>query len=133
VDFFGYPEKDEVVAFSVDLGDVVLNEGDNRLALRLVGTNPNTVMPDHGACIDWVQLVFKEAVGSGGGRGTGGATGPAKVIEADKLSILRCTSGEAMTRKLAEDGYAKEGNFTQHAIRTGSTSETSQSRDDRSR
>ena len=66
VDFFGYPEKDEVVAFSIDLGEVVLNQGDNRLALKLVGTNPDTVMPDYGACIDWVQLAFKEIVASVG-------------------------------------------------------------------
>ena len=115
VDFFGYPEKDEVVAFSIDLGEVVLNQGDNRLALKLVGTNPDTVMPDYGACIDWVQLAFKEIVASvesGGGGGTGGATGPAHVIEADSLRILRCTSGEAIPRKLAEDGYANEGEFT---------------------
>jgi hypothetical protein len=115
VDFFGFPEKDEVVPFNVDLGEITLNEGDNLLGLKLVGTNPNTVMPDHGACIDWVELAFKGAVGpvvGGGGGGTGGATGPAKVVEADTLNILRCTSGEAMPRKLAEDGYANEGDFT---------------------
>ena len=28
----------------------------DELALRLVGTNPNTVMPNHGAGIDWIRL-----------------------------------------------------------------------------
>jgi hypothetical protein len=113
VDFFGFPEKDEVVPFNVDLGEVSLNQGNNRLALKLVGTNPGTVMADHGACIDWVQLTFKDAtVTTGAGGETGGALGPAKTIEADTLSILRCTSGEAIPRKLAEDGYANEKDFT---------------------
>jgi len=113
VDFFGFPEKDEVVPFDVDLGEVALNEGSNRLALRLAGTNPRTVMPDHGACLDWIQLTFKEASGStGGGGGIVGPTGPVRMIEADTLRILRCTSGEAIPRKLAEDGYADQGTFT---------------------
>lgn len=114
VDFFGFPEKDEVVPFNVDLGEVSLNEGDNRLSLKLVGTNPNTVMADHGACIDWVQLMFKDApitTGSSGSE-TGGPIGPARMIEADTLHILRCTSGEAMPRNLTEDGYANEKDFT---------------------
>jgi hypothetical protein len=118
VDLFGYPEKDEVVPFNVDLGEVALNEGANKLALKLVGTNPKTVMPDHGVCIDWVQLTFKEVTGTTGDGGDttggsgGGSIGQAKKIEADTLSILRCTSGEAIRRNLAEDGYADKGVFT---------------------
>jgi hypothetical protein len=56
-----------------------------------------------------VRLSFKETAGSGG---TSGATGLAKLIEAGTLRMLRCTSGEGMPRKLAEDGYAKKGKFT---------------------
>jgi hypothetical protein len=134
VDFFGFPDKDEIVEFSFDLGEVQLNAGDNRLGLKLVGSNPETVMPDHGVCIDWVQLTFKGGTGTTGGTGstggttgiliggttttgttggtTGGSTGTAATLEADTLQILKCTSGEAMPRRLAEDGYANEGEFT---------------------
>jgi hypothetical protein len=113
VDFFGFPEKDEVVPFDVDLGEVSLNQGDNRLALKLVGTNPDTVMADHGACIDWVRLTLKEVtVTTGPSSGTGGNTGTAKMFESDTLSILRCTSGEVTPRNLAEEGYANEKDFT---------------------
>ena len=119
IDLFGFPEKDVVVPFSASLGEVMLNEGDNLLAMKLLGTNDNTVMPNHGACIDWVELTFREqgtTVTGGGGTGetigTVGTTGTAKTIEADEMTILRCTSGEAQTRNLAEEGYANEGTFT---------------------
>ncbi|MEW6444253.1 MAG: DUF4412 domain-containing protein [bacterium] len=75
VDFFGFPEKDEVVPFTVDLGEVVLHEGDNQLMLKLAGTNPATVMPDHGACIDWVELTFRGGEENGDSGGANGSTG----------------------------------------------------------
>jgi hypothetical protein len=49
--------------------------------------------------------------GAGGG-GTGGPAGVATRVEADALRVIRCTSGEVMPRKLAEDGYANPGEFT---------------------
>jgi hypothetical protein len=130
VDFYGYPEKDEVVEFSADLGEVTLNQGENRLGIKLVGTNPDTVMADYGACIDWVQLSFEGDSGSSGGTGTthdsivthtdvttatgstGGTAGTVAALEADTLAILQCTSGDATIAKLAEDGYANDGEFT---------------------
>jgi hypothetical protein len=122
VDLFGFPEKDEVVPFNIDLGDVTFQEGNNKLALKIVGTNPETIMSDFGVCIDWIQISFKETNTTttggttGGGATTGGTTGgsvgQAVTIEADTLRILRCTSGEAIPRNLAEDGYADEGAFT---------------------
>ena len=113
VDCFGNPGHDIVTPFTADLGEAALNAGENRLALRLVGTNPETIMANHGACVDWVKLSFAGEVETGGGGGTGGGTaGPDKVYEADQLHVNRCTSGEATTAKLAEDGYAEEGEFT---------------------
>jgi hypothetical protein len=131
VDFFGFPEKDEIVEFSIDLGEVTLNQGENRLGLKLVGTNPETVMADYGACIDWVQLSFKGEMGPTGGSvsttgdstdihpdattitGTaGGSAGAPAILEADTLEILQCTSGNTTVAKLAADGYANEGEFT---------------------
>ncbi|MBP7147746.1 MAG: DUF4412 domain-containing protein [Acidobacteria bacterium] len=117
IDCFGYPEKDEIVPFDVRLGPVELEQGDNRLALKLVGTNPDTVMPDHGACLDWVQLTYNEPVELPGAiAGTsdvaGGPAGRAESFEAETLQIVKCTSGEAIPRRLAEDGYAEEGAFT---------------------
>jgi hypothetical protein len=130
VDFFGFPDKDEIVEFSKDLGEVTLNQGENRLGIKLVGTNPDTVMADYGACIDWVQLSFKGDSGSSGGTGathdsivthtdpdtttgsTGGSAGTVATLEADTLAILQCTSGDATIANLAEDGYANEGEFT---------------------
>jgi hypothetical protein len=139
VDFFGFPEKDEIVEFSKDLGEVTLNQGDNRLGIKLVGTNPDTVMADDGACIDWVQLSYKGDSGTSGGTGgtggsghtgtthdpvvphtdtttttgtTIGSAGTVATLEADTLEILQCTSGDAAVAKLAEDGYANEGDFT---------------------
>ena len=56
VDMYGNPEKDAASPFTVTLGTFALEAGDNILALRLVGTNPNTVMPNHGAGIDWIRL-----------------------------------------------------------------------------
>ncbi len=55
-DMYGNPEKDAASPFTVTLGTFTLEAGDNVLALRLVGTNPNTVMPNHGAGIDWIRL-----------------------------------------------------------------------------
>ena len=56
VDMYGNPEKDAASPFTVNLGTFTLEAGDNVLALRLVGTNPNTVMPNHGAGLDWIRL-----------------------------------------------------------------------------
>jgi hypothetical protein len=56
VDMFGNPGQDIVTAFSVDLGEANLNSGSNRLGIRLVGTNPQTIMANHGAGLDWIKL-----------------------------------------------------------------------------
>ena len=56
VDMYGHPEVDAASPFTVPLGTFTLAAGANVLALRLVGTNPNTVMPNHGAGIDWIRL-----------------------------------------------------------------------------
>jgi hypothetical protein len=116
VDLFGFPEKDEVVPFNTDLGEVAMNEGDNLFGIKLLGTNDNTVMPNHGACIDWVELTLIETVttvtGGGGTTGTTGTTISGLTIEADAMPVSRCTSGEAKVVNLAEEGYADEGTFT---------------------
>ncbi|MBE0549438.1 MAG: hypothetical protein IH627_17650 [Rubrivivax sp.] len=56
VDLFGNPGHDIVTPFTVNLGEAELNDGSNRLGLRLVGTNPATVMANHGAGLDWIRL-----------------------------------------------------------------------------
>jgi hypothetical protein len=56
VDMFGNPGHDIVTAFNVNLGEVNLNAGNNRLGIRLVGTNADTIMANHGAGLDWVNL-----------------------------------------------------------------------------
>lgn len=66
VDMFGNPGQDIVAAFTVELGEADLRAGDNRLGIRLVGTNPETVMPNHGAGLDWIRLTPVETSGSKG-------------------------------------------------------------------
>jgi len=113
VDLFGYPEKDEVVPFITDLGEVALNEGDNLFSMKLLGTNDQTVMPNHGACIDWLELTLVEPVTTvTGGGGTTGTPVNGLTIEAEAMPVSRCTSGEAKMVNLAEEGYAEEGTFT---------------------
>jgi hypothetical protein len=56
VDMFGNPEHDIVTPFTVNLGDASLSEGSNKFTIRLVGTNPDTIMANHGAGLDWIRL-----------------------------------------------------------------------------
>jgi hypothetical protein len=56
VDMFGNPERDAVTPFSVNLGTGNLKEGEHVLGLRLIGTNPDTIMANNGAGIDWVRI-----------------------------------------------------------------------------
>lgn len=111
VDMYGNPGEDAALPFTVSLGTLTLKGGDNVLALRLTGTNENTIMPNHGAAVDWVDMAYQGATVETGETGVG-TTGAQMTYEADKLRVARCTSGEAMPVKLAEDGYADAGTFT---------------------
>jgi hypothetical protein len=56
VDMYGNPDVDAASPFTAALGTFTLEAGDNVLALRLTGTNKDTIMGNHGAGIDWIRL-----------------------------------------------------------------------------
>lgn len=56
VDMFGNPGQDIVTAFTVELGAVHMVAGVHRLVIRVVGTNPDTIMANYGAGLDWLRL-----------------------------------------------------------------------------
>ncbi len=66
VDMFGNPGQDIVTAFTVELGAVHMVAGVHRLVIRVVGTNPDTIMANYGAGIDWVRLTPVPVPGRGG-------------------------------------------------------------------
>ena len=113
VDMYGNPEKDAASPFTVTLGTFMLEAGDNVLALRLTGTNKDTIMGNHGVAVDWVKPAYQgPVVQTSGAAGGGGATGAAVTYEADKLRVVRCTSGETTVWKMVEDGFAEPGQFS---------------------
>ncbi|MGZ5515210.1 MAG: hypothetical protein ACXWHD_08810, partial [Candidatus Aminicenantales bacterium] len=112
VDMYGNPEKDAASPFTVTLGTFTLEAGDNVLALRLTGTNKDTIMGNHGVAVDWVKPAYQgPAVQTSGAAGGGGATGAAVTYEADKLRVVSRTSGETTVWKMVEDGFAEPGQF----------------------
>ncbi len=123
IDFYGSPGQDIVLPFNVTLSGVNLNDGDNTLAFKLTGSNPETIMANNGLAIDWVELTYK---GTSGGDGEVEDPGtvtppttinpptPAGVIEADTLKVLKKTSGDTVKANHAEDGYADEGSFSKN-------------------
>jgi hypothetical protein len=66
VDMFGNPGQDIVTAFTVELGAVHMVAGVHRLVIRVVGTNPDTIMANYGAGLDWVRLTPVPVPGRGG-------------------------------------------------------------------
>ena len=112
VDMYGNPEKDAASPFTVTLGTFTLEAGDNVLTLRLTGTNKDTIMGNQGVAVDWVKPTFQGPAVQTGGTGYGGATAKPVTYEADKLRVVRCTSGETTVWKMVEDGFAEPGQFS---------------------
>jgi hypothetical protein len=56
VDMFRNPGQDIMTSITVNLGAANLIQGTNKLGIRLVGTNPATIMANHGAGLDWISL-----------------------------------------------------------------------------
>ncbi len=134
IDMFGNPGHDIVTAFTAEVGEASFQAGSNRIGLKVVGTNDETIMANHGAGIDWIELTYAGAPGGGtgggavtgddepgtggsggtvGGSGGGGGGMPGGPrLEADKLRVLKRSSGVVSRPNLAEDGYAEEGTFT---------------------
>ena len=113
VDMYGNPGVDAASPFTVTLGTFTLGAGDNVLALRLTGTNKDTVMGNLGVAVDWVTPAYQgPAVQTSGAAGGGGATGAEVTYEADKLRVISCTSGETTVWKMVEDGFAERGQFS---------------------
>jgi hypothetical protein len=112
VDMYGNPGADGALPFSVTLGTFTLEAGDNVLALRLTGTNKDTIMANHGGAVDWVKTAYQGPVVETGGTGGGGVSGKPKTYEADKLRVVFCTSGETTVWKMVEDGFAEPGQFS---------------------
>jgi hypothetical protein len=112
VDMYGNPGVDAASPFAVTLGTFTLEAGDNVLALRLTGTNKDTVMGNHGVAVDWVKTAFQGPAVQADGPAGGVAAAKAVTFEADKLRVVRCTSGETTVWKMVEDGFAERGQFS---------------------